>query len=89
MADLEELAGPRLVVGLGAAWSAIAAHGLENPRPVRALAEAGDIVRGLLAGGPVSYRGEVFRLPEPGVALGFAPVRGACRSTSAPWGRGP
>ncbi len=75
IADLEELAGPRLVLGLGAAWSAITAHGLENPRPIRALAETGEIIQGLLAGGRVTYRGDVFRLPEPGAKLEFTPVR--------------
>lgn len=75
VADLEELAGPRLVLGLGAAWSAIAAHGVARPRPIRALAESGEIIRQLLAGGTVTYDGEVFRLPPPGAALGFTPVR--------------
>ena len=75
IADLEELAGPRLVLGLGAAWSAIRAHGLENPRPMRALAEAGDIIQRMIAGEQVTFEGDLFRLPEPGARLWFTPVR--------------
>ena len=75
IADIEELAGPRLVLGLGAAWSAINAHGLENPRPVRALAETSEIVQRMIAGEQVVFEGDVFRLREPGARLWFAPVR--------------
>ena len=75
VADLEELGGPRFVLGFGAAWSAITAHGLKNPRPIRALAEASEICRRLLRGERVVYEGEIFRLPEPGAKLGFQLVR--------------
>ncbi len=71
VADLEEMAGPRLVLGFGAAWSAITAHGVNNPRPIRALKEASEICRRLLQGERVAYAGEIFRLPEPGAKLGF------------------
>ena len=75
VADLEELGGPRVVLGFGAAWSAITAHGIENPRPIRALKEASEICRRMLMGERVVYEGEIFRLPEPGAKLGFEPVR--------------
>lgn len=75
VADLEELAGPRFVLGLGAGWSAIAAHGLENPRPITALKEAGEICRRLLAGERVTFEGKIFRLPAPGAQLTFPVVR--------------
>jgi len=75
VADIEEMAGPRLVLGFGAAWSAITAHGIENPRPIRALKEASEICRRLLQGERVAYEGEVFRLPEPGAKLGFELAR--------------
>jgi 5,10-methylenetetrahydromethanopterin reductase len=74
VADLEELSGPRVTLGLGAAWSAINAHGIANPRPIRALKEAGEICRALLTGEPVTYEGEIFRLPAPGARLSF-PLR--------------
>ncbi|MBM3508836.1 MAG: LLM class flavin-dependent oxidoreductase [Alphaproteobacteria bacterium] len=75
VADLEELGGPRVTLGLGAAWSAIGAHGLANPRPIRALKEAGEICRGLLEGQQVTYEGEIFRLPAPGARLSFPLAR--------------
>ena len=75
VADLEELAGPRFVLGLGAGWSSIAAHGLENPRPIAALKEAAAICRGMLRGERVAFEGTRYRLPAPGARLSFAPAR--------------
>ncbi|MSP51828.1 MAG: LLM class flavin-dependent oxidoreductase [Alphaproteobacteria bacterium] len=75
VADLEEWGGPRVVLGLGAAWSSINAHGLQNPRPIRALREASEICRRLLGGERVTYAGEVFRLPAPGAQLSFPLAR--------------
>lgn len=75
VADLEELAGPRFALGLGAGWSSIAAHGLENPRPITALREAAEICRGMLGGGRVAYEGSLYRLPAPGARLTFRPPR--------------
>ncbi len=77
VAALEEQAGPRFVLGLGAAWSAIKAHGLENPRPITALREAGEICRRLLRGERVEFEGKVFRLPSPGVRIDFPLARPA------------
>ena len=75
VADLEELAGPRFALGLGAGWSSIAAHGLENPRPITALREAAEICRGMLGGGRLVYEGSLYRLPAPGARLTFRPPR--------------
>ena len=75
VADLEELAGPRFVLGLGAGWSSIAAHGLEDPRPITALREAAAICRGMLRGERVAFEGARYRLPAPGAKLTFAPPR--------------
>ena len=75
VADLEELAGPRFTLGLGAGWSSIAAHGLENPRPITALREAAGICRGMLGGGRVAHEGALYRLPAPGARLTFRPPR--------------
>ena len=75
VADLEELAGPRFILGLGAGWSSIAAHGVENPRPITALKEAATICRGMLRGDRVAFEGALYRLPAPGARLTFAPVR--------------
>ena len=75
VADLEELAGPRFTLGLGAGWSSIAAHGLENPRPITALREAAEICRGMLGGARFAYEGSLYRLPAPGARLTFRPPR--------------
>ena len=75
VADLEEWGGARVVLGLGAAWSAINAIGLENPRPIRALKEAGEMCRRLLNGERFEYQGEIFRLPKPGAKLTFPLAR--------------
>ena len=75
VADLEELAGPRFILGLGAGWSSIAAHGLENPRPIAALREAAAICRGMLSGDRFAFEGALYRLPAPGARLTFRPPR--------------
>ncbi|MDE0334674.1 MAG: LLM class flavin-dependent oxidoreductase [Defluviicoccus sp.] len=75
VADLEELAGPRFILGLGAGWSSISAHGLENPRPIAALREAAAICRGMLSGERFAFEGALYRLPAPGARLTFAPPR--------------
>jgi len=75
VADIEEMCGPRMVLGFGAAHSAINAHGLENPRPITALKEAGEICSRLLQGERVVYEGEIFRLPAPGAKLRFPLAR--------------
>ena len=48
--------------------------GMEQPRPVRALREAAEIVRLLLAGDPGGYQGEIFSL-APGPTLQFEVCR--------------
>ena len=75
IADLEELAGPRFILGLGASWSAIAAHGVRDPRPITALRETAAICRGMLRGERVAFEGALYRMPAPGARLTFAPVR--------------
>ena len=75
VADIEELCGPRMVLGLGAAHSSINAHGLENPRPITALKEAGEICSRMLQGERVTYEGKVFRLPAPGAKIRFPLAR--------------
>lgn len=75
IADLEELAGPRLTLGLGAAWSSLLMHGVENPRPISALREAGEICRALLKGERLTYEGKIFRFPDPGITIDFPLTR--------------
>jgi probable F420-dependent oxidoreductase len=66
LATLDRLSGGRLDVGLGAGWYEpdYAAIGLDMPSPgvrLARLAEAVDVVRGLLGGGPLTYDGRYHR----------------------------
>lgn len=71
-ATLQELAGGRAVLGIGASWRPpIEAQGIPWTKPLAAVRESVHIVRGLLAGGPCSYEGEKFRVQD--VQLGFTP----------------
>lgn len=71
-ATLQELAGGRAVLGIGASWRPpIEAQGIPWTRPLAAVRDTVHIVRGLLAGGPCSYQGGKFRVQD--VQLGFTP----------------
>jgi 5,10-methylenetetrahydromethanopterin reductase len=52
----------------------LAGAGVETTRPVRTLREALEIARALLAGEPVRYEGEVFRIRERALGTGRRPV---------------
>lgn len=70
-ATLDELAPGRVILCFGVGVPAdLADAGLEAVRPVRALREACELARGLLAGDRVAYRGEVFRRSHRGLAAG-------------------
>ena len=63
----------RAFLGLAAgAW--LGGLGVEQRRPVAAIAEAWEIVSRLLAGDRSGFEGELFRL-EPGTGLAYAPER--------------
>ncbi|HEY1456166.1 MAG TPA: LLM class flavin-dependent oxidoreductase [Candidatus Dormibacteraeota bacterium] len=72
MATLDQVSDGRAQIGLGTG-SSLDKIGFVQDRPVRALREAVEIIRLLLAGGPVQYEGEIFR--ALGVKLNFTPVR--------------
>ncbi len=66
LATLDRICGGRLDVGLGAGWYApeYEAVGLAFPPPgerLARLAEAVDVVRGLLGGGPLTFEGRYHR----------------------------
>ncbi len=62
LAGLLELAGPRVILGIGAGVAPrIARIGLAHREPVRAIADTVTIVRGLLRGEAVNYDGAVHR----------------------------
>src|SRR5262245_34005133 len=60
-ATLDELAGGRAVLGLGAGISGFAALGLRRGRPATALREAITLVRRLWAGEEVAQAGQIVR----------------------------
>jgi 5,10-methylenetetrahydromethanopterin reductase len=73
-AALDELSGGRAVIGLGSGLKgAVARMGLDDDRPIAALRDAVAIVRGMLRGEAVSYRGPVFS--ADGARLGFTAPR--------------
>jgi 5,10-methylenetetrahydromethanopterin reductase len=73
IAALDLASNGRAYLGLArGAW--LDKIGMEQPRPVRALREAAEIVRLLLARDPAGYQGEIFSL-APGTALQYEPRR--------------
>ncbi len=84
-AALDELAGGRAIVGLGSGIATpIRRMGIDNSRPVTAVREAVGILRFLLPGNAITFRGSIFRLeearlslPRPDVPIDFGPRSGA------------
>lgn len=74
LASLDELAGGRLIVAVGACTSSHARrYGLPETDPVTALREWVTTIRGLLSGEAVSFQGSTVRFD--GAALGWRPRR--------------
>jgi 5,10-methylenetetrahydromethanopterin reductase len=71
---LDELSEGRASLGLGSGLAApIRRLGIDNSRPLAAMRDAFAIVRGLLAGGTVTYKGAVFSVED--VKLSYTPRR--------------
>ncbi|HUG35484.1 MAG TPA: LLM class flavin-dependent oxidoreductase, partial [Candidatus Limnocylindrales bacterium] len=75
IATLDEIAGGRAMLGLGAGISGFAELGIRRDKPARAIREAIVLIRRLLAGEEVDVRGEVVRLDHG--RLDFTPRRAA------------
>ncbi len=74
LAALDELAGGRAALGIGSGIGPrIVQMGLSYDRPLAAVRDAIEIVRGMLAGEAVSYEGKVFS--SQGARLGFVAPR--------------
>ncbi|WP_119066505.1 LLM class flavin-dependent oxidoreductase [Aggregatilinea lenta] len=69
---LAEVAPGRVWLGLGAGGRGLKAMGITQDRPARAIREAIEVIRGLLAGQSVNYEGEVIRLEDR--PLDFTPT---------------
>ena len=73
IATLDEIAGGRAILGLGAGISGFAELGVKRERPARAIREAITLIRRLLAGEEVDAQGEVVRFNTG--RLDFTPTR--------------
>jgi 5,10-methylenetetrahydromethanopterin reductase len=73
IATLDEIAGGRAMLGLGAGISGFAELGIARAKPARAIREAIVLVRRLLAGDEVDVAGEVVRFDHG--RLDFKPAR--------------
>ena len=82
-AVLDVVSRGRAFLGLAAgAW--LGGLGIEQRRPVAAIAEAWEIVSRLLAGDRSGFEGEVFRV-EPGAGLAYDPERRAVPLLVGTW----
>jgi 5,10-methylenetetrahydromethanopterin reductase len=70
---LDEISGGRAILGIGAGISGFAELGIERKKPARAICEAIEVIRALLRGETVDYRGEVIAFNHG--RLSFAPPR--------------
>jgi 5,10-methylenetetrahydromethanopterin reductase len=73
IATLDELSGGRAVLGLGAGGTNHRALGVRREAPVAALAEAIELIRGLLAGRELTLDGRVVHAES--ARLDFTPLR--------------
>ena len=73
IATLDEIAGQRAALGLGAGVSGFRELGIARDKPGVALREAVEVIRRLLAGETVTYQGAVVKVD--GAHLDWKPVR--------------
>ena len=75
-ATLDELSGGRVIIGLGTSGANVIEHfhGVPFERSLRRLREYVEIINMLIAGEPLKYEGEIFRLGR-GFTLAFETVR--------------
>jgi 5,10-methylenetetrahydromethanopterin reductase len=72
--SLDEMSGGRLTLGLGAGLARpIARPGIDNAQTRAALSDGVAIVRGLLGGAALTYKGEAFSIED--TRLSFKPLR--------------
>jgi len=72
IASIDEIAPGRAILGIGAGdKTTLESLGVEMVRPLRAVREAVEIIRGMLSGEPLSYEGEIFK--TTGAKFSFKP----------------
>jgi len=75
-ATLDELSGGRMIIGLGTSGAQVIEdfHGIPFDRSMRRLREYVEVINLIIAGTPLNYEGEIFKLGR-GFTLRFDPVR--------------
>jgi 5,10-methylenetetrahydromethanopterin reductase len=73
IATLDEISEGRALLGIGAGISGFAELGIDRKKPPRAIREAIELIRRLLRGETVTYKGEVIQFNEG--KLSFKPLR--------------
>jgi 5,10-methylenetetrahydromethanopterin reductase len=73
IATLDEISGGRAILGIGAGISGFAELGIERRKPAQAIRESIDLIRALLRGETVDFRGEVIAFDHG--RLSFSAVR--------------
>lgn len=73
IATLDEISGQRAMLAIGAGISGFAELGIIRHKPAKAIREAVQVIRPLLRGETVDFRGEVVNFKEG--KLSFTPVR--------------
>jgi len=73
IASVDELSGGRAVLGIGAGGSGFDQMGIERRKPVTAIREAIELIRRLLAGDEVEYRGELVSFRRGGLEFETRP----------------
>jgi 5,10-methylenetetrahydromethanopterin reductase len=73
IATLDEQSGGRALLGIGTGLSGFAAMGIARAKPLRAVAEAIDLIGRLMTGATVDFHGETVAFHA--AALNFRPVR--------------
>jgi 5,10-methylenetetrahydromethanopterin reductase len=73
IATLDEIAGRRAVLGIGAGVSGFRELGIAREKPAVAIREAVEVIRRMLAGETVTYKGQTVALED--AKLDFVPTR--------------
>ncbi|RXG83845.1 LLM class flavin-dependent oxidoreductase [Bradyrhizobium vignae] len=83
LGTLDEISEGRAILGIGAGVSGFAELGIQSRKPPLAIREAVDLIRQLMAGQEVDYRGEIIQFHRG--RLNFTPLRAHSCSRRKQW----